>query len=459
MSVKKNANLIYADGFIPSGMSAGFRFVRRGVMILLAVMSMGSLNGEAQLNAAESNPQKMGWMQGFPPAQDKTVSANDGSFFVFPALRYSVNHIREFYPTKPVPAAKEKYTVLKSKIDSSLDDVSFVPWGSETPMTWKESLDKNYVDGVIVLHKGKIVYEAYPAGLAPDGIHAAMSVSKSFTGMIASILIAEGTLDSQKLVTDYIPELKGSGFDGATVADVLDMTTAVQYSENYDNPNAEVWKFTAAGNVFRPANYSGPQNYYEYLKTVKKIPGQEHGDVFGYRTINTELAGWIISRVTGKDLAELVSEKIWIPMGAKYDGYYQLGTSGIAFAGGGFNLNLRDMAVFGELVRNNGKLNGKQIIPAAAVSDISKGASQNAFAKSGEYPLLKNWSYHNMWWVTHNSHGAFMARGVHGQAIYIDPAAEMVIVRFSSNPNASNTYNDPYSLPAYEAVAEYLMKK
>lgn len=158
----------------------------------------------------------------------------------------------------------------------------------------------------------------------------------------------------------------------------------------------------------------------------------------------------------------MVSEMIWKPLGAHYDGYYQVDPSGIAFAGGGFDLNLRDMAAFGEMMRCNGKLNGKQVIPEAAVKDIALGGTsreyKDAFSKGG-YPKLKDWSYHNMWWITNNPHGAYMACGVHGQAIYIDPAAEMVIVRFASTYYASNKYIDPLSIPAYEAVAEYLIKK
>jgi CubicO group peptidase (beta-lactamase class C family) len=286
-----------------------------------------------------------------------------------------------------------------------------------------------------------------------------MSVSKSFTGTLASILIAENLIDPNKKIMDYLPELKDSGFANATVQEVLDMTTAIIYSEDYNNPKAEIWEYSAAGNPFRQANYKGPQNYYEYLKTVQKNPNQEHGEAFGYKTVNTEVIGWLISKVTGKCITELISEKIWIPMGAKYDGYYQVDPAGKAFAGGGFDLNLRDMAIFGELIRNEGKLKGKQIIPKEAAIDVSKGGDPKAFRKNQEYPLLKGWSYHNMWWITNNEHKAFMARGVHGQAIYIDPVAEMTIVRFSSNPKSSNKYIDPISIPAYEAVANYLMYK
>lgn len=414
------------------------------------------------LTAAESDPRVMGWMQGFPPAEDKTLYAADGSYFTFPALRYSVNHMREFFPTRDVPTADNFRYTVETDIDSDIENISFVPWGSDKAMSLRQSLDTNYVDGMIVMHKGKIVYEIYLGGLTPDGLHAAMSVSKSFTGTLGAVLASEGVIDPEENVTRYVPELAGSGFGDATVRQVMDMTTALQYSEDYSDPEAEIWAYAASGNVFRGADYKGPKNYYEYLKTVKKIAGAAHGEAFGYRTVNTELLGWIISRATGKNVAELVSERIWKPLGAHYNGYYQLDPSGITFAGGGFSLNLRDMAMFGEMMRCHGRLGGKQIIPEKAVEDIRTGGSnpesQARFARGG-YDQLKGWSYRNMWWITNNAHGAFMARGVYGQAIYIDPVAEMVIVRFASNYLASNTHNDPFSIPAYEAVAEYLMGK
>lgn len=411
------------------------------------------------LSIAETDPIRMGWMDGFPPAKDKIVSAKNGSFFEFPALRYSVNHMREFLPTREVRASKEDYAEFKVKHDKNIDSVEFLPWDEERPITWEESLERNYTDGIIVLHKGAIVYEKYFGGLKPDGLHAAMSVSKSFTGTIASVLIAENRLNPDELVSTYVPELKHSGFADATVRQVLEMTTAIKYSEDYNNPNAEIWTFSASGNVFQPDNYKGPCCYYEYLPTVKKQSKIQHGDIFGYRTVNTEVMGWIISKITGRSITELISEMIWKPLGAKYDGYYQVDSAGIAFAGGGFNLNLRDMAAFGEMMRNEGKFEGRHIIPKEAVRDITCGGNQQAFEKSGEYPMLKGWSYRNMWWITHNSHKAYMARGVHGQAIYIDPKAEMVIVRFASNPLSSNKFIDPLSIPAYEAVAEYLLHK
>jgi CubicO group peptidase (beta-lactamase class C family) len=106
---------------------------------------------------------------------------------------------------------------------------------------------------------------------------------------------------------------------------------------------------------------------------------------------------------------------------------------------------------------DEGAWDGKPLFPARAVQSIRAGGDRTAFAKAG-YDTIPGGSYRGMWWVFHNAHGAFAARGVHGQTIYIDPTARMVIVRFASHPLAKNAANDPTSLPAYQAVAEYLTR-
>ncbi len=432
----------------------------KSILTLFGIFSTGILSvlcAQSTLDAVASDPVKMGWMQGYPPPSDKVVSAIDGSFFQFPALRYSVCHMREFLPTTVVKASGGKHYYFKERLDEKIDNLVFTPEKSDKTMTWKESLGTNYTDGILVLYEGKIVYERYFGELKPDGLHAAMSVSKTFTGTLGGLLVDEGVLDENKTGAYYIPELKNSAFGDATIRQILDMTTGLKYSEDYSDPKAEIWAFSAAGNPFpKPQSYQGPKNYYDYLKTVQKEGS--HGEVFGYKTINTDVMGWIISRVTGKSIPDLLSERIWQPLGTHFDGYYQIDGAGIAFAGGGFSANMRDMAMFGEMVRKKGKFNKKQILPESLIEDIMDGGDQEAFGKS-VYSSLEGWSYRNMWWHTHNEHGAFAARGVHGQTIYIDPVAEMVIVRFASHPEAKNAKIDPTSLPAYHALAKYLLKK
>ena len=252
-----------------------------------------------------------------------------------------------------------------------------------------------------------------------------------------------------------MPELAGSAFGDATVRQVLEMTTGLAYSEDYKDPNADVWVYSAAGNPLpKPADYSGPEGYFQYLQTVRK-QGQ-HGQAFGYKTINTDALGWIIARVTGQSVAALLQDRIWSRMGAEQDGYYTVDSLGTPFAGGGFSAGLRDLARLGQLMLDDGVVKGERLVPKAAIDRIRAGGDKAAFAKSG-YTDLKGWSYRGMWWVTHNRDGAYMARGVHGQSIYVDPAARMVIARLGSHPVASNTANDPASLPAFQAVADHLM--
>jgi len=220
-------------------------------------------------------------------------------------------------------------------------------------------------------------------------------------------------------------------------------------------PKAEIWGHSRAGGLLpRPPDYDGPASFYSFLETLQKQG--EHGQAFAYKTVNTDVLGWLIRRVTGKPLGQLLSERFWQLLGTESDAYMLIDSEGTEFAGGGLNPTLRDMARFGEMMRLDGRFNGRQIVPKSVVDDIRRGGDKAKFAKA-DYPLLPGWSYRDMWWVTNNEHGAYTARGIHGQVIYIDPKAEMVIARFGSHPLASNANFDPTSLPAFEALAKHLM--
>lgn len=423
--------------------------------LVLPHAALASDSGSGFPDADASDPAALKWMVGSPPPPDKTIRFDDGSYFGFPAWRWSVSNFQQLMPTVNVSRGLGAPVPLERALRDDIDTLRFIPLGSSETMTWEESLSANYTDGIVVLHRGRIVYERYLGVLKEDGQHGAMSVTKSFVGTLGAVLVAEGTLDPDKLVREYVPELSGSGFGDATLRQLLDMTTAIKFSEDYTDPNAEVWAHANAGNPLpKPEGYTGPRSYFEFLVTVKKQGA--HGEAFGYKTANTDALGWVIARVTGSSIAELLSDRIWRRLGAEQDAYFSVDSIGTPFAGGGLNLGLRDLARFGEMLRNDGKLNGKQIIPKAAVDDIRRGGDPDDFAKAG-YELLQGWSYRNMWWVTNNDHGAFAARGVHGQTVYIDPTAEMVIARFASHPIAGNAAIDPTSLPAYQALAEHLL--
>jgi len=410
------------------------------------------------LSAAESDPRVLGWMQGFPPPPERLIMQPDSNYFSFPKLRWTVCHLREFLPTEQVSRGIGSPVALAYDLDeTAIDALTFKPIGSDEEMTWRESLSANYTDGMLILHKGKIVYERYFGCLDEAGKHGAMSMTKSLTGLLAEILVAEGKLDDTALVSSIIPELGDSAFGNATVRQVMDMTTGLAYSEDYSDPNADIWKYSAAASPLpKPADFEGPDGYFEYLQTVQ--PEGTHGDAFHYKTINTDALGWIISRVSGKAVTELLSDRIWSRMGAEQDAYMTVDGKGTPFAGGGLSAGLRDLGRIGLLMLNEGEINGQRLFPSQVVANIRSGGSKEAFAKAG-YKTLQGGSYRGMWWLFHNENGAFAARGVHGQTIYVDPAADMVIVRVASYPSAKNAKIDPTSLPAFQAVAEYFLSK
>lgn len=416
-------------------------------------MSVAAANPQQNPTAAETDPNELGWMQGFPPPQDKTITFQDGSFRGFPELRWAWSNIRQLVPTVNVWRGAGGASVLP-RADHDIGASASVTMDGR-PQTFARMLEDSYADGIAVLHRGKLIYERYFGALKPHKPHIAMSVTKSFTGTLAGILIAEGKIDPQAPVTDYVPELKASAFGDARVHEVMDMTTGLKYTEVYTDKNSDVWGLRRANGMAPiPPGYASATTIFDFLCAQQKQG--EHGKVFAYKTVNTDVLAWIIRRASGMTLSDLLSERIWAPMGAEEDAHYHVDRIGTESGGGGLSTTLRDLARFGETIRNHGRFNGRQIVPSQVVEDIAHGGDPAKFKPAG-YTTLPGASYRNQWWVTHNAHGAFMARGVHGQGIYIDPRAEMVIARYASHPMAGNAANDPVTLPAYMALAKDLM--
>jgi len=420
------------------------------------VLLWAQASGSDFPDARATDPVTLGWMTGSPPPAGKIVRFSDGSHYKFPQTRWAFSHMRELVPTAVVPRGAGPVSALPRSERRDLDAVTFMPIGKSTPMTWAAAFDANYTDGIVVLHRGQIVYERYGGALTPERQHIAFSVTKSFVATLASILMAEGRLDERATVASYVPELQRSAFGDATIRQLLDMTTGLDYSEDYADDRSPVWSLgRAVGFLPMPPGYSRPATSYAYLASLAKSGA--HGERFVYKTPNTDVLAWVLRRVSGQTLSDLLCERIFSKLGAEQDAYFLVDATGVEFAGGGLHMALRDLARFGEAMRLDGKFNGQQIVPKTFVDDVRRGGDTQKFAGAG-YTTLPGGSYHSMWWVLHNPHGAYSARGIHGQAIYVDPAAEMVIARFASHPLGGNVNIDPMSLPAYDAVAKHLMK-
>ena len=416
-------------------------------------MSVASNPGQQVQTAAETDPQTLGWMQGSPPPADRIITFQNGSFRNFPELRWAWSNVRQLVPTVNVWRGEGPASVLPREDHDIGASASITMDGR--PMTFARMLEEAYVDGIAVLHRGKLIYERYFGALKPHKPHIAMSVTKSFTGTLAGILIADGSIDPEAPVTDYVPELRTSAFGDATVREVMDMTTGLAYTEVYTDRNSDVWGLRRANGMapIEPG-YAGPTTIFDFLCAQRKQG--EHGKAFAYKTVNTDVLAWVCRRASGMALSDLLSERIWMRMGAEEDAHYHVDRIGTESGGGGLSTTLRDLARFGETIRNHGRFNGRQIVPEAFVADTMRGGDPEKFKPAG-YTTLPGASYRNQWWITHNAHGAYMARGVYGQGIYIDPKAEMVIARYASHPVAGNAGNDPVTLPAYMALAKDLI--
>lgn len=409
-------------------------------------------------NAKNSDPVARGLMIGFPPPSElRVASEGEISGSSFPQTRWAFSHQRELKATVNVRRGSAAASALPRRLRDDIDGVAFTTMEGEQT-TWAQSLEAMFTDGIVILHRGAIVYETYRGALAPKLPHIAFSMTKSFVGLLAATLAHEGKIDPAAPVAHYIPELEGSAFADASVRQVMDMTVGVKYSENYIDAEAEVRTYgIAAGYGKPPQGYDGPRSIVDFLCTLKKQG--EHGQAFAYKTCNTEVLAWIVQRVTGTPMAQLISERIWQKIGAEEDGNIIVDPAGMAACGGGMSIALRDLSRFGEMMRKGGRFNGQQIVPEAVVADIAKGAEPAHFAKAG-YQTMPGWSYRAQWWVSHNDLGAYTARGIHGQVCWIAPKAELVIARFASHPVAANGNSvlDKVSLPAYAAVAAHLMR-
>ncbi len=404
-------------------------------------------------SAAETDPAVLGLMQGAPVPADKQVRWTDGSMWRFPQQRWAFSHMRELVPTVNI-ACEGAVSVLPVALRDDLDDVRLVTLDGQA-MTWRDSLAATYTDAILVMKNGLVVYERHFGATTPATQHILFSVTKSFVGTIAEMLIEEGRIKPDAKAAEYVAELAGSGLGDATIREILDMRTGLAFSEDYvpgQTGLTDVQRMSiSTGWVPRLADYTGPDGNFAFTASLGK--NAPHGGDFVYRTPNTSALQWIIERVAGASLAEQIHARFWAPMGMERDAALAVDRLGTGFGGGGLMATVRDIARIGEMMRLGGRYNDQQIVPAAVVERIFAGGDPAAFVAC-QYTGNLDGNYGSQWW--HRAGGQLMAMGVHGQGIYVDRAAGVVIARLGSHPVASNRGNAAVTTPAYDAIVAAL---
>jgi len=358
-----------------------------------------------------------------------------------PWNRWAFHHVSELVPVAMIPTDPSRSKPLPEDL--------VVPNRLADGTSIDQVLRETETDGFLVLRDGAIVYEWYANGLGPDVPHIVFSISKSISAILAGILVGQGKLDPDALVARYIPEVAGSAYADATVRHVLDMTVSIDFDESYLDPNGAFARYREAMGWNPVGDPTKTPGLHEFLTTLPRGSSGAHGERFHYVSPNSDLLGWIIERAAGRPYAELLSDLIWRPMGAAHDATVTIDKAGAARSAGGICTTLRDLARFGEMLRQGG--NG--IVPREWIDDIRGNGDRSAWTRGDMATMLPQGRYRSKWYLTGNDHDAWSAIGIHGQWLYIDPQAKLVIAKFSSQALPVDDPTDLRLLKFFETIS------
>ena len=391
-----------------------------------------------------------GIMRGFPVPPAGRVPPADWD--CAPWNRWSFQHIREILPTTDVWRGDGPVWQLPVAL-RDLDETGFTPDnGKDT--TIGQWLADDFTDGFIVLHRGTIVFERYLNGMTERTLHLSQSVAKSITATVAGILVGRGLMDPESPVTDYLPELKRTAWKGAKLRHVLDMTSGVRFVEDYEAMDSDI-ALTDIASGWKPkrGRSRAPACIRDQIMGLK-VRDREHGEIFRYKSIESDVLAHCMERVTNTRLADLVSRELWAPMGAQESACFTVDSAGYALADGGFNATLRDYARFGLMHMAGGVANGRRVLPMEWIEDTRR-ANPSVFGPPYS-DTLPNGAYRNQFWIPEAGKRAYLARGVFGQRVHIDPDSDLVVVKLSSWPEFQSVPRTRTFMNAVGAIAARL---
>jgi CubicO group peptidase (beta-lactamase class C family) len=352
-----------------------------------------------------------------------------------PFNRWGFQHVRDLIPTARIPRGRGRARPLPR---AERDLSGLTVRAGRRRIAFERFLDETYTDGFLVLHGGRIVAEHYRNGLTPDTTHLLMSVSKSVTSTVVGILAGTGALSPSDLVTTHVPELGGTSFDGCSIRHLLDMRAGTRFDEDYDNPVADVRVYEQVY-LWRPRTRPDlPGDATSYFATLANA--RPHGGAFEYRSVLTDVLGWVAERAGGVRLHELIARDLWQPMGAEFDAEITVDAHGNAMADGGISCTLRDLARFGLLMLRRGRRGSSAIVPEAWIRDILTPEPDTVDAMASDpdaaAELPPGGYYRDQWWVASGTRPTYYGAGINGQLVLIDGPMDVVIAKLSTWPEA-----------------------
>ncbi|WP_116364536.1 serine hydrolase domain-containing protein [Parahaliea mediterranea] len=349
-----------------------------------------------------------------------TDSGEEGTGFtaMFAGDRFeNFRHMERFVPTSVMPPAAQPWD-LGASSNSLRYSGDFL--GEAT--TLEDFIDRSGTSALLVIKDGRVIYEQYRHGDSRDSLHVSFSVAKSFTSAVLGMALADGDIESlDDPIRRYLPELDSPTFDGVTVKHVLQMSSGVRFDETYTDPESDINRMTTR---------VPPMTYLEYINTL----GRDHepGTYNHYASINTQLLGILLVRVTGESLTDYMSRRLWQPLGMEHQGLWTLDAQGQELAMGGLAASARDYAKLGLLYLNDGKRGDERILPEGWVK--ASVTPDEPHLMPGDNPASSSVSgYQYQWWTPRDWDGDYLARGIWGQNIYVHPGNRVVIVKLAAD--------------------------
>ena len=377
-------------------------------------------------------------MQGFPPSEPNRVSL--ANWRKAPYCHWAFHHVREIIPSADILNDPTDVWELKP---NTMDTSSL---GLDNAMVSTDC------DAIVVLHKDKLVHESYRNGMTSRDPHILMSVSKSMLGLVAGTLIERGELAESDLITKHLPEIENTAYAGATVRDLLDMRAGILFDEDYLATEGPIVDYRFAANWNPVPKDCVAADLRSFMSLLTETDGP-HGGRFHYVSPNTDLLAWVFERASGMRYAELVSERLWKPLGAEAPGYITVDRIGGARAAGGKCLLARDLARVGMMMANGGQRDGKQVVPARWLEDIIQNGDSQAWKDGDFYNEMgqRDIHYRSKWYVNREAEPLIFGVGIHGQFLFVDPAKKLSIAWLASQ-------DSPLDSPPFEQVLATIEK-
>ena len=390
-------------------------------------------------------------MRGFPPSAERQVTL--ANWMQAPYTKWSYQHVSEILPAALVSRGQGAVSELSGDIQD-LDNLTFRA-ADDRELTVAAFLLESHTDGFIVIQDGRLVCEQYFNGMMPRTRHIVFSLSKSVTGSLCGILAERGQLNPDAPIVEYVPEVADSAFGDATVRHLLDMTVSIRFNEDYTDVTGDFGGYRVATGWIPAKEYQDPAYLRAFLPTLAKADGAEHGQRFHYVSPNSDLLGWVVERASGIHFNELMEHLLWAPMGAEYDACITVDPLGAPRSAGGMCMTLRDLARFGWIHIDSMNKRDDPIIPEWWIRDMLQNGDRKAWQRGEFADSMPDVVYRSQWYIM--ADGSFGGLGIHGQAVFINPALGMVVAKQSSYPLAEDDTMDENLIRCIEAIAAFLM--